>query len=340
VQITPLGLDININLNIQNNDLTNVSGVDFSMPASSSVLTRLYTNTQSGGGVVDLFYNDGAGNVIPLTKAGVVNSTASSIPGESYSGGTFTWVQGSGSTTPANFDIGLITIRPNIASTTYGVQLQPPSGIASDYALVLPALPAAKGIVQLDSSGNITATLVPDNSTIVISSNTLQVPSGGITATQIAAGAVGTTQIASAAVTGPKLGLAGPITSTTSGLFSTSASSYVTPTNLSVSITTTGRPVLLMLQGDTTTSSGKGGRIQCAGNSNYLLSFFRGVTNVSRLTFQSDVSAAGFVTDELPASAFACIDAPTAGTYTYTFQVNPNGGTCNVYLCQLTAVEI
>lgn len=159
VQVTPQGLNINSDLSIQNHNLTSVEGVQFSAPASSSLLTYLYTNAQSGGGVTDLFYNDGAGNVIPLTKAGVVNATLASIPGESYAGGTFTWKQGSGSTIPANFDIGSVTIRPNVAATTFGVVLQPPAGIASQYSLDLPEVPASTSFVTLDSSGTLAATV-------------------------------------------------------------------------------------------------------------------------------------------------------------------------------------
>jgi microcystin-dependent protein len=157
VPVTPQGLNINSNLSIENNDLTSVSGVQFSAPASSALLTRLYTAMQSGGGITDLFYNDAAGNVIPLTKAGVVNATLASIPGESYSGGTFTWVQGAGSTTPANFDIGSITIRPNTAGTTYGITVSPPSAIASSYDIILPALPSVPSYLTIDAAGNVSS---------------------------------------------------------------------------------------------------------------------------------------------------------------------------------------
>src|SRR5271165_1438850 len=183
VQIPPAGLDISTNLNFQNNSPYNVSSVVFSAPATNSALTALYTAPQSGGGITDLFYNDGAGNVIALTKAGEVNATIASLPGESYAGGTFTWKQGTGSTTPANFDIGSITIRPNIAATTFGVVLNPPASISSEYDVQLPIVPSVIGIMQLDTSGNMIATLVPDNSTIVISSQTLEV--GTITRSQL-----------------------------------------------------------------------------------------------------------------------------------------------------------
>lgn len=159
VQVTPQGLDINSDLPIQNNRITEAAGVQFSAPASSALLTYLYTNAQSGGGVTDLFYNDGAGNVIALTKAGEVNATIASIPGESYSGGTFTWKQGAGSTVPANFDIGSVTIRPNTAGTTNGVTVTPPSAISSAYSIALPTVPGSTSFVSLDTGGNLVASI-------------------------------------------------------------------------------------------------------------------------------------------------------------------------------------
>lgn len=175
VQVTPAGMDISTNLNFQNNSLYNVYSVIFSSPAPTTGLTTLYTDNQTGGGITDLFFNDGAGNVIALTKAGAVNATIASIPGESFSGGTFTWKQGAGSTTPANFDIGSVTIRPNIASTTFGVVLGPPGSISSQYNVQLPIVPGMTSIMQLDTSGNMLATLVVDNNSLIIASQVLQV---------------------------------------------------------------------------------------------------------------------------------------------------------------------
>ena len=155
VQIPPAGLDINSDLTFQGNSPTNVYSVEFSNSASTSAILTLYTAPSPGGGIDDLFYNDAAGNVIQLTKAGTVNATIASLPGQSYAAGTFVWKQGAGSTTPANFDIGSITIRPNTASTTNGITVSPPSAIASAYDLVLPALPGSTLFMTLDSSGNI-----------------------------------------------------------------------------------------------------------------------------------------------------------------------------------------
>ena len=50
---------------------------------------------------------------------------------------TFEQAQDMLPTTPANFDIGSITLRPNVALTTNGVVLAPPSAISSQYQINL-----------------------------------------------------------------------------------------------------------------------------------------------------------------------------------------------------------
>ena len=69
----------------------------------------------------------------------------------------------------------------------HGITINSHNSLAADYAVFLPAaLPGAQHFLSLDASGNIAADWVVDNSTIVVSSNTVKVPTGGITGTQIA----------------------------------------------------------------------------------------------------------------------------------------------------------
>ena len=331
VQITPAGLNINTSLSFQNNQATNVYGVQFSAPSASSLLTFLYTAPQSGGGIYDLFYNDGAGNVVALTKAGLVNATIASIPGESYSGGTFTWKQGAGSTTPANFDIGSVTIRPNVAATTNGVVLGPPSGISSQYNVQLPIVPgSATSIMQLDTSGNMLATLVPDNSSIVISSQILQVGAKGITQGMLANRTSGST-----------VGAGGVAVSASSGSFSTTGGS--TPiTNLSVTITTTGRPVFVSLGSDNAGDSYIGASVTVSsGAGDYVvgarINFLNGGISIAQQLVENEtyILNTGTLTALSPSSSFSALDLTvngSPGTYTYTVDLaNAGSGTsfCN-----------
>lgn len=193
VQVTPAGLNINANLAFQNNMATGLSGMSFTQLASpSATLTSLYvapgTETVPLG---DLWYTDSAGNQIQITQNGNVNATIASIPGESYAAGTFFWKQGTGSTTPANFDIGSIVIRPNIAATTFGVTLSPPALISSAWTLTLPPDPSSNGgdnFLIISTTGAVTSGALVDNSSIEFTSHQLKVKAGGITSAMLASG--------------------------------------------------------------------------------------------------------------------------------------------------------
>lgn len=314
VPITPQGMNINSNLSFQNFSATNIYGLFFGGSTANSSNGVLYTAPSSGGGINDLFYNDFAGNVIQITKAGILNATASSIPGESYSGGTFTWVQGAASTTPANFDIGSITIRPNTAGTTNGITLSPPSGIASAYSLVLPALPGANSFVALDNSGNVTATIPT---------------SLGIDTGNIAAGAV----------TRPKQAAVGQQVSSSCGIFNhTGNVAVVAITNLSVTITTTGRPVMIMLIADGS-ASGNSEVVYIPGGSaqEAQIRFNRGATLVAQYGIEATGS---FLT--IPASSYLFFDTPPAGTYSYTasIKLDATGDEIEVNYTKLAVYEL
>ena len=195
VQITPAGLNINATLSFNDNMLSNVMAVVFQPQVSFSLAPALYVSPgsePSPGPYNDLWYNDGINPPIQIVSNGAVNVVASSIPGESYAGGTFTWRQGAGSSTPANFDIGSVTIRPNTASTTAGVTLN--AATTGTYPINFQAaLPPAQAFVTLDNLGNI-GTSIPTTNGITasnIANGTITAaqisPTAGITSNQLAA---------------------------------------------------------------------------------------------------------------------------------------------------------
>jgi hypothetical protein len=160
VQITPDGLNINADLTLQGNSLTNINGLVFTAQASNSTLQTLYVKPGVESPLTeDLWFNDGNGNAVQITSGGLVNATIASIPGESYAAGTFTWVQGAGSVTPANFNIGSIILRPILPATTFGVVLSPPAGISSQYDIAFPLLPSVNSFMAINSSGVMTNTI-------------------------------------------------------------------------------------------------------------------------------------------------------------------------------------
>lgn len=215
VQIPPGGLNINASLTFQGNAATNLLMTQFSPQMTtfpSSVVGALY---ESG---VDLYYNDGAGNVIRLTRGGSIVGTAGSITGlpagsagVAYSSPTYTFQSAAG--VAGDLDAGSITIRQPIASAN-GITIESPTSLAANYALILPTgLPSATSVMTLDSSGNIAAStmtfagsnltlpgaliadgviqiggsggpsIVDAGGNIQVSSSTLVVGSGGLTLT-------------------------------------------------------------------------------------------------------------------------------------------------------------
>lgn len=165
VQITPSGININADLSFNSHSAINLINATFiSQSSGSAALQSVYVAPGSESPALqDLWYNDSAGNAIQITAGGQVNATAATIPGESYAAGTFFWKQTQDSlpTTPANFDIGSVTIRPNTALTTLGVTLSPPSAIASAYTISLPLLPSQTSFLTIDPSGNLASSAQP-----------------------------------------------------------------------------------------------------------------------------------------------------------------------------------
>ena len=192
VQITPAGLNINSSLPFGNQLATNLQGVSFFLQANALTITStLYVkNGTEGSPLPDLWYYDGA-NQVQITSGGNVNATAASIPGESYAGGTFTWVQGAGSTTPANFAIASVTLSPATAGGgTIGPTLGPNAGIASAYNLQLPLPTTTPSFLSVDGSGNIL------NYAAV---------SGGLTGANLAAGTITASNIAALTITATQI---------------------------------------------------------------------------------------------------------------------------------------
>jgi microcystin-dependent protein len=190
VQITPSGLNINADLTIQDNNLTNVRTIRF-FPQSAALSGGSDIGCLYEAGV-DLYYNDGSGNQIRITQSGSVAGSAGTITGlpsgtasAAYSGGTFVFQ--SATSTAATIDAGSYIFR-NLTASSNGVTVSPVNSLGSNYSLFLPTLPGSTSIMQLDNAGNITAALAVDNSTLQNTGTVLKVKSGGITNTQIATG--------------------------------------------------------------------------------------------------------------------------------------------------------
>lgn len=195
VLITPSGLDISTDLPFNGNYATSLAGATF----LSSATPGLQTVYVSG---VDLFFVDGIGNNVRITQSGSVAGTPGSIANlvppasATYVASSSTFVWQSNVSAAANMDFGSAIFRNVLPNSTFGITMSAPASLSSNNSITLPLQPASKKFLTMTSAGVQAADTDVDNSTIVISSDILQVPAGGITDTQIAAGTITTDKLA------------------------------------------------------------------------------------------------------------------------------------------------
>lgn len=148
--------------------------------------------------------------------------------------------------------------------------------------------------------------------------------------------------------TGTSVALGGYALSASCGLFSTTSASYVDVTNLSVTIITNGRPVLvgLISDGDAVNLSFFGVRKSGGGSTGAIYSQFkilRDAVTASQMYcehgYPSSTSTAP--AQEIPISALSYIDLPIAGTYVYKLQAlaGPDSSV-EVFRGKLFAIEL
>lgn len=140
-------------------------------------------------------------------------------------------------------------------------------------------------------------------------------------------------------------GSGGVALSSGSGSFSTSSGAYTAVTNMSVTLTTTGRPVFIgMIPDGAFTQSGVS--ITQTSASSFTATgsqeFLRGatVTGVHQVNSSLNASNTGGGYG-LPCSSLSTIDFPAAGTYTYSAKVAlTSGSSFSVSNCKLVAYEL
>lgn len=114
----------------------------------------------------DLYYNDATGTPVRITQNGAIAGTPGSIAdlvspaSASYVGANSTFVWESNVNTPAAMDNGPVTIR-NLTANSFGMTVQIPSALGSDFTLTLPQPPAATSFMTMANTGVMSATGIP-----------------------------------------------------------------------------------------------------------------------------------------------------------------------------------
>lgn len=358
VPIPTAGLELDEDLGFNGYNATLLRSARFSDQAAAlAAATDLGCIYAVGG---DLYWNNGDGTAVQITDGGSLSATSlggiSGLPSgtasAAFAAATFTWR--SATNQAATMDVGPVVIHDTAASAK-GVTVKSPTGLAADFSITLPAaLPGSTSFLRLSSSGVLSADAAPDGTTIEVSGSALQVKAGGIGATQLAdngvttakinASAVTTAKIADAnvttaklaanAVTRAKLESVGQQVSSASAGQSTSSTSWTNVTNLSVSITTTGRPVIVACVSDAGLANGDTGGFRFSqdasvgGYSGFLRVLVSGSasTSIGQFKFTAPL---GEVND-IPASSVWALYAPAAGTYTLQLQMRVDNAAASI----------
>lgn len=194
-------------------------------------------------------------------------------------------------------------IDTSSGASAYGITLAAPSGMAASYTVTLPAAaPASTLPMSMSSAGAITA----------------------------------------AQITRPGLPTVGQQVSSSSGSFTTTSGTLVDVTNLSVTITTTGRPVMLILQPVAgTTQAAIGVSRTGASPADGFLAFDRDGSSIASVELNSVSTGSTGAAWRGPPGGMVYLDpAPTAASHTYKLQASAVAGSVLVTDCVLVAYEL
>lgn len=163
-----------------------------------------------------------------------------------------------------------------------------------------------------------------------------------LVAADIAAGAITTTKVADGAITQAKRAALGQQISSLVAGFSSSSTTLVDVTSLTVTITTTGRPVMLML-----ISGGTGSQINFSSSTTtidgFYVTFLRGASVIGEQEVLLECANVGSIKAvAIPTSSFQHVDITGAATITYKIQtkVVTGSATVNFDNVQLLAYEL
>jgi hypothetical protein len=323
VQIPTAGLNINTDLPFNSNNATLLNSVRWNNLASplSGSAPNLTCGYVAAG---ELYYNDASGNQVQITKAGSVNATSSGISSgtatASFVGGVL--VVDSNTNTPANIQGGSILLGNIVANSNYAT-VNPPSALGANYSLTVPPSNTTGSTVFMtyDTSNNMG--LGPN-------------VTGGLTSSNLAANTIGFSSLFQRTVVA-STGTVGQLVKTGSLSGATSSTGFVGIA--SITLTTSGNPVMLRLGG--TPTSGTPSNVYLTTNGSPSIGYINFVNTTTSASIEfHEFATDGTVADlVLPPSGFSAIDytvVGSPGTYTYEVEYACNGSPVVVGVTNVT----
>jgi hypothetical protein len=306
VRVPSSGLNINADLPFGGNGATGLGKSQFNSLSGALSAAGDYRSVHVVNG--ELFYLDGSGNSVQITSSGSVSGSTGNITGlsspASVTFSTNKYVFKDTATSFAIMESSDVRLFEDAAGAiTNYVALKSPASLAATYSLTMPAaLPAGDRYVQSDNSGDLSFVDADSIGSAMteIGSNAIAAVRTRATGTSVAAGGVGIAIVNS---------------------FTTTSTSFVSVTGMSVTITTSGRPVRLELVGASGTSPNSQIRVSDSGSlCSSFFRFTRGGSNISGDRYLAGTRSVG--TEEIVWSGLTYVDVVAAGTYTYAVQIN------------------
>lgn len=315
------GIVINEDINVNSYNVKTVRSLRMNNNAAALALaTDLGCVYQSGG---NLYFNNASGTPVQITSgAGLNLSSVGTIGGDYgtapasviYTASALAYSFFSSSGVPGYLNAGPVSIYDPTAGGKR-IQLKAASGLAADFALTLPTSYGTSGqIITADGLG---------------ACNFGQASSAGIAdsaiiASKIATDAVETAKIKNGNVTRAKLEAVGQQLSSTSAGENIVSGTLVDVTNLSVTITTTGRPVYITL----IAADADLANIVIAGsvaNIFATMALLRDSTEIKKDEMGPAVARGASYYLKMAPGRLSHIDIVGAGTYTYKVQAATSG---------------
>lgn len=321
VKVPSGGININADLPYGGNGATGLGKSQYNSLGAALSGSDNYRSVHVVAG--ELYYLDASGNAVQMTSGGSVAGSAGNITGlvspatVTFSTNKYTFKDTANSfAVMESADIRLF--EDAAGAITNHVVMRSPGSLAATYTMTMPAAVPATSLEYLSMTS--AGVVEPVTSNELVDTVTR--------------------------ATGTSVGNLGVAASTSSSNFSTTSSSPVDVTNLSVTITTSGRPVkLCLIAADGSTGSFVRINAATGPDARGKLNFFRDAAAISEDLFGLDASTGSnpaYV--DVPPAAFAFVDFPGAGTYTYKVQCDVELGsgttTLSVNHIKLVAYEL